>query len=78
MAQIILNIPDQHVGRVVAAVSDHFGYEAEIDGQPNPETAAQYSRRKIALWLKFLVLQHEKEAARQAAGDSVTEIDITA
>ena len=78
MAQITLNIPDQHVDRVVAAVSNHFGYTDEIDGQPNTETRAAYSRRKIAQWLKFLVLEHEQEIARQAAGSGIDEIDITA
>jgi hypothetical protein len=45
MAQVTFTIPDAVVSEYVSAFCDTFGYQTEINGQPNPETRAQFARR---------------------------------
>ena len=78
MATITITIPDEHLTRAIDAIAGSFGYRELIDGEPNPETKAQYSRRKIATALRHRILAYEQEQARTAAGGGIAEIDITA
>lgn len=58
-------------------VTDAFGadYQPLIDGQPNPETKAQFARRQIVAFLKLHVREYRRrEAAAAVAG---TDPDIT-
>ena len=49
MAQLVFNIPDDQVQRVVNALALFYGYRAtDEQGNPNAETKAQYVRRRMA------------------------------
>jgi hypothetical protein len=45
MALVTFNIPDAVMPDLISAYCDSFGYQTEINGQPNPETRAQFARR---------------------------------
>lgn len=70
-------IPDAHAPRVLTAFAEHFGYQATIDGQPNPQTEAQFARDQVKAWIRETVRSHEintatdeaREAAVAAADD---------
>lgn len=51
------------------------GYQATINGSPNPETQAQYARRQVIALLKEHVLLYRKRQA--AATMSTVDPDIT-
>lgn len=68
--------------RVVDAFTATYGYQATIDGAPNPETKAAFVTRILREHVKGVVLAHEATvaatAAREAAAAKVaTEIVVT-
>lgn len=76
MAQIIMNIPDQYIARILDAFAVVYGYDA-ADGL----TKAQFAKSKVRDYIKEIVVRHEGSLARQAANDTVQDeidaIDIT-
>lgn len=69
-------IPDGQAERVLTAFSEHFGYQATIDGQPNPQTQAQFARDQVKAWIRETVKSHEVNAATdQAREAAVAEAD---
>jgi hypothetical protein len=77
MAQIVLNIPDAVVGRVLDAVAATQGY---VEG--GSQTKAQFARAHVAGYVKEMVISYEaSQAAREAANATRTlaeqEISIT-
>lgn len=56
MAQLTLNIPNDKVQLVL----DTFGYQATIDGQPNPQTPNQFMKQVIINYVKGNVRQYEE------------------
>lgn len=83
MAQIILNIPDAVLPRVVDAVASNNGYPSFVnDAQgkliPNPQTKGQFTKQHIVNYLKQQVTQHESVTAVTGVENSVkTDISIT-
>lgn len=74
--QIIFNVPDEHVQPLLNGTARYYGYQAIlIDGENNPETKAQFGKRKIAATIRrnaikgLLMLQQDAAAA-------ITEPDI--
>ncbi|MDO8614612.1 MAG: hypothetical protein Q7T33_02610 [Dehalococcoidia bacterium] len=63
MAQITVTIPDAQAVRVRDAVCTHYGYQATINGAPNPETKAQFVSRKVREFLVSIVRGEEVKAA---------------
>lgn len=77
MAQIIFNIPDDQVSRVVTALSGFYGYrEIDENGDPNPETRAAYAKRKMAQEMRARVKRVERQ--QQADAIVITDPDIDA
>lgn len=84
MAQIILNIPDALVNRVIAGMYGLHSYQATIQNPdnpdemiPNPESKADFVKRIIKKKIKRDVLEWEgAEAQRQAYITGDTEVDI--
>lgn len=74
MAQIVVTVPDAVLQRVLDAFAAAYGYQATIDGSPNPETKAQFARRMVRQYVKNTVVAHEAEqaaiTARQTAADA--------
>ena len=67
MATITITIPDSVVARVVDALGTHYGYQAIIDGAPNPETKARFVQRMIRTHIKNIVREQEASVASQSA-----------
>lgn len=85
---ISFTIPDAVAPRVVQAVCFIYGYQPFLPDPdmkltiPNPETAAQFAKRKIAEYIKSLVVQYEGSqaavTAQTTAQDKATaDISIT-
>ena len=81
MAQITINIPDSVAARVLNGFAANYGYQATlVDGTPNPQTKAQFTKAKLIEIIKGAVKAAESQAAvetaRIAANQSV-DTDIT-
>lgn len=79
---ISFTIPDDQVQRFVAAQAFKFGYQETVNGQPNPETKAQFIRRmQRQVWTDDIVKYEGKQAAdsafRTAAETAKAQISIT-
>lgn len=86
MAQIIFDIPDPQVARLIDSLAMAFNYQANItnaDGSlsPNPETKGQFAKRMTIQWWKNVVRSVEVQTARKQAEvdyqQTATEIDVT-
>lgn len=77
MAQITITIPDGIAPRVLQGFTNHYGYSPTLDnGDPNPETRAQFAKRKLIEIVKEAVRQQEMEAARNTAATTAsTSVD---
>lgn len=76
MAQITLNIPNEHLTEVAEALAFVGGYQETIDGSPNPVTKNQFAKVQVIKYVKNAV----KEYRAQQALASVVEpndMDIT-
>jgi hypothetical protein len=83
MATLTINIPDAVATRVTNGIAKRFNYKATFeDGTPNPETKAQFARRKVIEFMKRAVKEAEvgtaTDAAAEMAGSAVeTEIVLS-
>lgn len=59
------------LARVVTAVCENNGYQALINGVPNPETQNQFAKRMTYEWWKAQVI------AKQLRDDAASSSDIT-
>jgi hypothetical protein len=83
MATVSITVPDAVLPRVVAAFAATFGYAATMpDGTANPETQNAFVKRKVAEYIKAIVVAHEAnrdaDAARAATlANSTSQLTIT-
>jgi hypothetical protein len=82
MATITLTIPATITTRVLDAIAAQYSYQVTINGQPNPQTKAQFVKAWLISTLVKAVKEHEvasaTEKAQNAAGiDADTNIIIT-
>jgi len=83
MAQITITIPDAIAPRVLNGFAKRYNYPITLeDGSPNPETKAQFAKRKVVEYIKHAVREAEIEQARNdaatTAGASVdTDIQLS-
>ena len=82
MATLSITIPDSIATRVNNAIATAYGYKETIDGQPNPQTKAQFSKAKVIELIKEIVRAQEAKAAANTAYDSAvtaanTEITLS-
>lgn len=73
MANILINIPDEILPRVVDAVATTYGWGSG--------SKLQFTKQQIAVWLKEIVKAHEAnqagETARKTAAQNVdSQIEI--
>lgn len=59
--------------RIRNAFATAYGYQNTINGQPNPETKAQFRDRKIKEYIKEVVRSVERQAALAAVAPVTTE-----
>lgn len=71
MAQLIFNIPDDQVDRVVAALARYYRYALQTAEMTAPPTQAEFVKQMIAREMKARVRQVERQdyAAQFAADD---------
>lgn len=86
MAQFQLNLTvttpaDVTVAEVVGRLSRAWNYPATVDGQPNPQTRAEFVRERLGGILGDAIvnawLAEELEAARQQIVTSARRITVT-
>lgn len=58
---LTITLTDAQGARAIAAICARHGYQATIDGQPNPETQAQFAKRMLIEWVKVNVTTYEAE-----------------
>jgi len=68
---VTFQINDEHLSRFVDGIAGHFGYQDTIDGEPNPETKAQYGKRKLRRQMITWVKRYEQQVIE------AEDIDIT-
>jgi len=71
---ISFTIPDDKIELVVDAFVDQYEYQETIDGEPNSETKAQFTKRMIIRHIKRIVKVYELEKANAAI--TITDMDI--
>lgn len=59
--------------RIRNAFATAYGYQNTINGQPNPETKAQFRDRKIKEYIKDVVKSVETQAALAAVSPVTAE-----
>jgi len=65
MAEIKVTIPDDKIAKVIDSFVSCFGYQATIDGQPNPQTKTQFTKAQIIKYIKAVVNSVDKTAYDQ-------------
>lgn len=83
MATITITIPDNITPRVINGFARRYNYSPTLeDGSPNPETKAQFAKRKVIEFIKQAVREAEVQdasntAASAAAQDADTNIQLS-
>jgi len=83
MTTITINIPDNLTQRVINGFAKRYNYSATLEsGEPNPETKAQFAKRKVVEFIKQAIREAEIQeatnaAATQAGASADSEIIIT-
>lgn len=67
MAQLVIDIPDNQLQRIVDAFCTAFGYDQQA--QPG-EVKPQFAKRCAAQWVKDVVAKVEANQAAEAAAQS--------
>ena len=65
------------LSKINNAIAAEYDYQSTIDGEPNPESKAEFSKRMIKTVITNIVKNQDKKVARQAAEASVSEITLT-
>lgn len=73
---VVFKVNSEHIQRFINGMAEYYGYTAVFeDGTPNPETKAQYARRKIREEWVQRVIKMERQA--QIEQISIDEIEVT-
>ncbi len=75
MPTISLTLSASDLTRAVDALGTRWGYQATIDGQPNPQTKGEFVRLRIGQWIKGEVHAHELGTAQAAV--TVTDVVVS-
>lgn len=68
MTTITITIPDNITPRVINGFAKRYNYSPTLEnGDPNPETKAQFAKRKIIEYIKQSVKEAEMQDATNAA-----------
>lgn len=71
MAQITMNIPDQHIQRILDAFASAYGWHDGLG-----VTKAQFAKSKIRDYIKEIVMRAEAPEAQRVAIQTIqTELD---
>lgn len=79
MATITITIPAGVTNRVIDGLCKRYHYQGFLDEEktmPNPETKAQFAKKRIISFIKSAVREAEAEDAKKAAESAVvTSVD---
>jgi hypothetical protein len=80
MASFTINYPDGMGQRILDGFCSSYGYQDQIrtaDNQliPNPETKAEFLKRKVGEFVKSAWKSAEVAEAKRAAAATITDID---
>ena len=76
MATISFNVTPANLSRLEDVMAERGGYSATLaDGEPNPQTKAQFAKSEIARIIKDVVREYELAVARSAV--TVSEVTLT-
>jgi len=73
MASITINIPDSIAARVLNGFATNYGYQETINGQPNPQTKAQFAKAQLIDIIKGAVKAAEAQTAATAARNAAIQ-----
>jgi len=73
MASITINIPDSIAPRVLNGFAANYGYQETINGQPNPQTKAQFAKATLIDIIKRAVTAAEAQTAVTAARNAAIQ-----
>ena len=65
------------LARITDAMAITYGYQATIDGSPNPQTKVQFARSQIKRIIIEAVHNAERQTALATAESTVTDITLT-
>lgn len=71
MATVSIDIPNGSLSRVTTAYASVYGYQAIINGSPNPQTIGEFTRQQIIRQVKDIVKQFEGPPAISAAATTL-------
>lgn len=71
MAEVSITIPNGQLQRVLNGFAVSYGYQDVIEGQPNPQTKAQFLKATVIKIIKDAVKSAEAQTAASAARDAV-------
>jgi hypothetical protein len=85
MATISFAIPDDVLPRVLDAFAEMYGYQDQVSDPanpgemiPNPQTKAQFARRKIIDYVREMVRVYEGSVAKASAeAKSDSEVSVS-
>lgn len=75
MPTVSITLSASATAEVNDAFAALYGYRATIDGQPNPESKAQFTKRKIIEFIKERVITYRKQVALATVNSA--NVDIT-
>ncbi len=77
MSTITITIPDNITTRVLNGFAKRYNYSPTLEnGSPNPETKAQFAKRKLIEYIKQAVREAEiQDAANTAATTAGASVD---
>ncbi len=78
MAIITLDLGSaQQTSRIVDATASRFGYQATIDGLPNPQTKSVFAKQAVINFVKTAVREQEVDIATDAARQTSIQNELT-
>ncbi len=71
-AEIKITVPNHRIADIQDAFASVYKYQATINGQPNPETKAEFMNRKIKKIIKDIYISYNAKAAEVTRRSLIT------
>jgi hypothetical protein len=79
MAEFTYTIPDEQLQEIGEAFCQQYGYQTEIDGEPNPQNPLQFTLGCVDRYIKDIIKAHrvwkEDEKIRKAKAAAIAAVD---
>lgn len=70
-------IADAKANKVIEAICARYSYQTEIDGKPNPQSKANFTRDITMGFWRDNLRAYEKEIINKVAEDTATYTELT-